>query len=140
MADKVFDWPVRVYYEDTDAGGIVYYVNYLKFMERARTEYLRSLGFDQQALMQDGVLFVVRNTSIDYLKPARLDDALHVTVSLSRRGRAGFDMIQSIWRGEEELCRGKVALACVSANSLRPVGLPVNVRQAMLLSSQDADA
>ncbi|MCL6270240.1 tol-pal system-associated acyl-CoA thioesterase [Sansalvadorimonas sp. 2012CJ34-2] len=136
----VFSWPARVYYEDTDAGGIVYYVNYLKFMERARTEYLRSLGFDQQALMADGILFVVRNTSIDYLKPARLDDELVVTVSLSRRGRAGFDMIQSIWRGKEELCHGKVAIACVSANSLRPVGLPVNIRQAMLLSSQDTPA
>ncbi len=146
MADQVFSWPVRVYYEDTDAGGIVYYVNYLKFMERARTEYLRSLGFDQQALMEDGVLFVVRNTSIDYLRPARLDDQLTITVSLSRRGRAGFDMIQSIWRNavdssvadgaEELLCEGKVAIACVSANSLRPVGLPADVRQAMLLSSR----
>ncbi|CAM3535037.1 tol-pal system-associated acyl-CoA thioesterase [Parendozoicomonas haliclonae] len=138
MADRVFNWPVRVYYEDTDAGGIVYYVNYLKFMERARTEYLRSLGFDQQALMHDGILFVVRNTAIEYLKPARLDDALDVTVSLSRRGRAGFDMVQSIWRDGEELCKSRVSIACVSANSLKPVGLPVNIRQAMLLSSQDA--
>ncbi len=139
MADRVFSWPVRVYYEDTDAGGIVYYVNYLKFMERARTEYLRSLGFDQQILIdQDGIMFVVRNTSVDYLKPAKLDDALEITVSLSRRGRAGFDMIQSIWRGDEELCRARISLACVSANSLRPVGMPVNLRQAMLISSQDA--
>ncbi len=139
MADRVFNWPVRVYYEDTDAGGIVYYVNYLKFMERARTEYLRSLGFDQQILIdQDGIMFLVRNTAVDYLKPAKLDDALEITVSLSRRGRAGFDMIQSIWRADEELCRARVSLACVSANSLRPVGMPVNLRQAMLISSQDA--
>ncbi len=138
MADRVFNWQVRVYYEDTDAGGIVYYVNYLKFMERARTEYLRSLGFDQQALMLDGILLVVRNTTVEYLKPARLDDTLEVSVSLSRRGRAGFDVVQSIWRGGERLCKGRFSIACVSANSLRPVGLPVNVRQAMLLSSQDA--
>ena len=88
MADRVFNWPVRVYYEDTDAGGIVYYVNYLKFMERARTEYLRSLGFDQQALMDDGILFVVRDTAIDYLKPARLDDKLeYYRESLPSRAR-----------------------------------------------------
>ena len=139
MADRVFSWPVRVYYEDTDAGGIVHYVNYLKFMERARTEYLRSLGFDQHALMvESGILFVVRDTAIEYLKPARLDDSLVVTVGLSRRGRAGFDAVQSIWRGEELLCKGRISIACVSANSLHPVGMPVNVRQAILLSSQDA--
>ncbi len=92
-----FIWPVRVYYEDTDSGGVVYYANYLKFMERARTEWLRQLGFEQDELLEkEGILFAVRRVSVDYLRPARFNDELLVSASISKQGRASLTFQQEI--------------------------------------------
>src|ERR1700690_415696 len=95
-----FDWPLRVYYEDTDAGGIVFYANYLKFFERARTEWLRACGVDQSALATtSGLIFFVRGTTVDYLAPARLDDTVTIVSRIERLGRASVDFVQSAHRG-----------------------------------------
>jgi acyl-CoA thioester hydrolase len=120
-----FIWPVRVYWEDTDAGGVVYYANYLKFLERARSEWLRALGIDQIELAtQADVLFVVRRVEADYLRPARFDDALSVHCRLAERGRASLTMAQRILRGAEVLLEAQVKVACVSANGLKPRKIP----------------
>ena len=123
-----FIWPVRVYYEDTDSGGVVYYANYLKFMERARTEWLRSLGFEQDELLKrDNILFAVRSISLEYLKPARFNDRLLVSASINARGRAslGFDQaVRRDSRDTEILCTGQVRIACLAADTLRPQPLP----------------
>ena len=126
-----FSLPVRVYIEDTDAGGIVYYVNYLKFMERARTEWLRSLGFQHYGLAHDDFQFVVHSCTVRYLRPARIDDALQATALAERVGRAGIDFLQQIWRGDELLCEGRIKVACVTASTLRPRALPDALRKAM---------
>jgi acyl-CoA thioester hydrolase len=106
--------PVRIYWEDTDAGGIVFYGNYLKFMERARTEWLRTLGFDQESLRSEGEgMFVVAETSLRYLQPARLDDVLTVTVALVERGRASVAFRQQVWRGETLLNEGRIRIGWV---------------------------
>lgn len=122
---SVFTWTVRVYYEDTDAGGIVYYANYLKFFERARTEWLRSLGIDQQALRdQDGAIFVVSNASIDYVASARLDDEVKVTLKVEKLGRASVQFAQQAWRDDTLLSSADVKVACVDAVTMRPRTLP----------------
>ena len=122
---SVFPWQVRVYYEDTDAGGIVFYANYLKFFERARTEWLRAAGVGQQALLQeDGVIFVVKNTSVDYHAPARLDDVLKLTLSIEKVGRASVQFVQQAWRDELLLVSARVKVGCVDALTLRPSALP----------------
>jgi acyl-CoA thioester hydrolase len=129
----VFSIPIRVYYEDTDAGGVVYYANYLKFMERARTEWLRALGFEQDELARrEGVLFAVRSVTLDFLKPARFNDLLHATVAVSHRGHASLIFTQAIHNesirsgGDEAvtLCRGEIRVACLDAVSLAPRSLP----------------
>jgi acyl-CoA thioester hydrolase len=123
-----FAWPVRVYYEDTDLGGVVYYANYLKFMERARTEWLRALGFEQTALARDhGVVFVVSSLAIDYLKPAAFNDELAVTVELEKLGAAQIMLKQRIVRGAEELATASVRIACVTTATFRPVRIPAPV-------------
>jgi acyl-CoA thioester hydrolase len=125
-SDNEFTWPVRVYYEDTDAGGVVYYANYLKFMERARSEWLRALGFEQDQLVRDHrVIFAVRHVSIDYLKPAMFNDHLQVQVKLLKRGGATLHMAHSIanQRGDE-LVRGAVKVACLDSESFRPRPIP----------------
>jgi len=120
-----FVWPVRVYWEDTDAGGIVYYANYMKFMERARTEWLRSLGVEQSALAeQHGVAFVVRSMVIDYLKAGRFDDELQVSVELSAVGAGQIDLVQRVLRGEELLATAAVKIACVGLRTVRPTRIP----------------
>ncbi|MGD2083482.1 MAG: tol-pal system-associated acyl-CoA thioesterase [Chromatiales bacterium] len=122
-----FIWPVRVYYEDTDAGGVVYYANYLRFMERARTEWLRSLGFDQDRVREeDGVLFAVRRVEVDYLSPARFNDALETSLRLSGRRGASLTFDQEIRAvpGGEVLVRGRVKVACLDAERLRPAAIP----------------
>jgi acyl-CoA thioester hydrolase len=122
-----FIWPVRVYYEDTDAAGVVFYANYLKFMERARTEWLRSLGFEQERMRAElDRAFVVRHVSLDYRSAARLDDRLEVTVSLARRRAASLDLTQEVRRPADGTlcCSGLVKVACVSARDLRPKPLP----------------
>ncbi len=120
-----FIWQVRVYYEDTDAGGVVYYANYLAYMERARSEWLRTLGFDNQTLAdQQGVVFAVRRASIDYLRPARLDELLDVSLTLKKRGRASLLFEQQVRRGDVLLCQGEILLACVDAASFKPTAIP----------------
>jgi acyl-CoA thioester hydrolase len=116
---------VRVYWEDTDAGGIVFYANYLKFFERARTEWLRSLGVSQGALKQEGGgMFVVSETSVRYLQPARLDDELLVTAQLQASGRASLIIAQQARRGDTLLCQGTIRIGWVDAAALRPARIP----------------
>lgn len=130
MQSPGFDWPIRVYYEDTDAAGIVYYANYLKFLERGRTEWLRSLGFDQSELSVDpGVVFAVRSVSIEYLKPARFDDRLTVRTRIGQAGRVSLEFVQQILRGDaagdaELLTGASVKVACLDARRMRPRALP----------------
>ena len=123
-----FCWPVRVYYEDTDSGGVVYHANYLRFMERARTEWLRRLGFEQDALIRDrGILFAVRSASLEYLQPARLNDLLEVSVRLCERRRASLVFEQAVSRGgdaEHPLCTGSIRIACLEAASFRSTPIP----------------
>ncbi|OGI45737.1 MAG: tol-pal system-associated acyl-CoA thioesterase [Candidatus Muproteobacteria bacterium RIFCSPHIGHO2_01_FULL_65_16] len=124
----VFSIPIRVYYEDTDAGGGVYYANYLRFLERARTEWLRAMGFEQDELARShGVLFAVRSARLDFLRPARLDDLLHATVDVSRRGAASMTFAQSVRRDDDTLCRGEVKVVCVDAAGFQPRALPDDV-------------
>ena len=125
MRGEVFTWPVRVYYEDTDAGGVVYYANYLKFTERARTEWLRACGFEQTDLARvHDVIFGVRAFAIEYLKPARFDDALQVTVELIKVGAGQIDLIQRVIRDDEELATAHVKIVCVKLDTMKPVRLP----------------
>lgn len=123
-----FTWPVRIYWEDTDAGGIVYYANYLKFMERARTEWLRAAGIEQLPLKeQHGLIFVVVDIQAHYCKPARYGDELQVTCAVEDRSRASLTFRQQVYRGGpdgELLVEGKVRVACLDAANLRPTALP----------------
>jgi acyl-CoA thioester hydrolase len=121
-----FRHTLRVYWEDTDAGGVVFYANYLKFFERARTEWLRSLGHSQQRLREEtGAIFVVAETSIRYLRAARLDDRLDVTVELLESGRATLLIAQRALRGSEPLAEGTIRIGCVDAATLRPRRIPL---------------
>ncbi|HET8552058.1 MAG TPA: tol-pal system-associated acyl-CoA thioesterase [Gammaproteobacteria bacterium] len=124
-----FSWPVRIYYEDTDAGGVVYYANYFKFMERARTEWLRSLGFDQRELA-DGLrlAFVVTEAHAQYVRPARLNDALRVGVDVEAVRGARIRFRQEIRREDELLCAGEIGAACIDLDSFRPRLIPDNIR------------
>jgi acyl-CoA thioester hydrolase len=140
MTSPTFSWPVRVYWEDTDAGGIVYYANYLKFFERARTEWLRSLGLEQQALRaQTGAMFVVSEAGVKYHLPARLDDQLLVTAKIALLGRSSFTMAQQALRlatpanGNEVelLCAASVRIGWVDGVSLKPARIPNNILQAL---------
>lgn len=128
-----FQWPQRVYIEDTDLGGIVYYVNYLKFMERARTELLRQCGGSQQALLADDIIFVVTRTECRYLNPARLDDELLVEVSIERASRVRVSFRQKIWRPLDGtmLCEAEVDVACVRASDMKPTRWPDNLLESM---------
>ena len=123
-----FDWPVQVYYEDTDAGGVVYHSQYLNFMERARTEFLRNIGFVQTALKDEqGILFVVRDIQIRFRKPAKFDDALKVQTKLLNTGRSLLEFEQNIYRGDEHLIAAKVEVVCIGAESFKPVSIPQNM-------------
>lgn len=132
----IFELPIRVYWEDTDAGGIVFYANYLKFFERARTEWLRTKGIGQQALReQTGGIFVVSEASLKYHRPARLDDELLVTARLQESGRASLTIAQQAWRrtaGQPELlCEGTIRIGWVSAASMKPERIPSIVLEAL---------
>ncbi len=131
----MFTWPVRVYYEDTDLGGVVYYANYLRFLERARTEWLRSLGCDQTELLeQRGLLFMITGVEIRYQKPARFNDLLCVTAELARRRRVSMRFAQTIYRDDsqqERLVEASVDAACVEAASLSPRPIPEELLAAM---------
>lgn len=131
-----YELPIRVYWEDTDAGGIVFYANYLKFFERARTEWLRSLGVGQQALREaTGGMFVVSETAIKYHRPARLDDELLVTAKLKESGRASITIAQQAWRktgsAPELLCEGSIRIGWVSAASMKPERIPSSILEAL---------
>lgn len=127
-----FHLPIRVYVEDTDAGGIVYYVNYLKYMERARTEWFRAKGFEKPALFRHNLMFIVHSLKIDYRRPARLDDALAVTAKVIRPGRTFFEMTQSVLRGDELLCVAEVKVACVTRDTMKPAAIPADVRAELI--------
>ena len=155
-ASSPFDWKIRVYYEDTDTGGVVFYANYLKFFERARTEWLRSFGFQQQHLAETtGAIFVVKSTGVDYLSPARLDDELKLTVVVEKLRNASIEFIQEAWRlpsgngaagkiNQEAtlLARGRITVVCVDAASFRPQQIPADllarIKAAPGLPRQDA--
>lgn len=119
-----FAIPLRVYIEDTDAGAIVYYVNYLKFMERARTEFMRSLGYGKTAIFSDDKMFVVHSANVQYLGAAKLDDELLVTAEPMKVARSNIVFAQQVLRGGEVLCRGEIRIACVSRNGNRPCAMP----------------
>jgi len=125
-----FVWPVRVYYEDTDAGGVVYYANYLKFMERARTEWLRQLGFEQDQLLRDaGIVFPVRRLTVEYFRPARFNEQLRIMSKIINPARASLEFQQRVLRRDDTLlCQGAVTVACVDARTFRPKPLPDNLR------------
>ncbi len=120
-----FEWPVQVYWEDTDAGGVVYHSQYLNFMERARTEWLRHLGFIQTEMRETlGVLFVVRHIDMHYKKPGKFDDSLIVRTCLINQGRSFITFEQSILRGEEMLTSATVKVVCIDAEKFKPVSIP----------------
>jgi len=127
---KIFALPVRVYFQDTDAGGVVYHASYVNFMERARTEWLRTHGYSNAGLMKEfGVVFVVRSLKLDYLKPALLDDLLNVTAQIKEIGRSRLNLLQSVLRGDELLTEAEVHLVCVSLQGFKPVSVPEVLRQ-----------
>jgi tol-pal system-associated acyl-CoA thioesterase len=147
-----FRWPLRVYIEDTDAGGIVYYVNYLKYMERARTEYLRCFGFektgfekagfeknsfDNKSIFTEDLMFVVHAVSAHYHRPARLDDELIATARILARGAAQLRFEQRILRGSEELCSGEVKIVCVDRRTFKPRRIPSALLDALLTRGRD---
>ncbi len=139
----VFRWPLRVYYEDTDAGGIVFYANYLKFFERARTEWLRAAGIGQQQLSEEtGGIFVVKNASIDYHAPAKLDDRLEISVQVKKLGRASIEFVQEAWCMDHpeplRLCSGSVRVGCVHSSSLHPTRIAADVFQKISIASSSA--
>lgn len=123
-----FEWTVRVYYEDTDSGGVVYYANYLKFMERARTEFLRKLGFEQdQLIAQQNTVFAVRSVQVDYKSPARFNDLLVVTAKLIEMKKASMLFEQTISLSDHPqniLCQGQIRIACLQADSFKPQAIP----------------
>ncbi|MFZ6674983.1 tol-pal system-associated acyl-CoA thioesterase [Undibacterium sp. Xuan67W] len=127
---REFNWFVRIYYEDTDAGGIVFYANYLKFFERARTEWLRAAGINQQIMSAEyQVMFVVKGTAVEYHAPARLDDELRISVVVEKLGRASVQFIQEVWCGDLLLVTGKIKVGCVSVGAVRPAAIPGDILQ-----------
>ena len=129
LASAAFTFPVRVYYEDTDAGGVVYYANYLKFLERARTEWLRAAGFEQPELVRDhNVIFVVRSVAIEYLRPAQFNDELTVTVRMEKLGRSTIEVFQTVER-DTRLIEAQIKIVCVDSTRFKPASIPAPIRQ-----------
>ncbi len=127
---KVFSWPVRVYFQDTDAGGVVYHASYVNFMERSRTEWLRTFGYSNAGLMKElGAVFVVRSLKLDYLKPALLDDLITVTTQVREIGRSRLKIHQTVLRDEAKLVEGEVHLVCVDVDTFKPVSVPDVLRK-----------
>ncbi len=127
-----FIWPVRVYYEDTDAGGVVFYANHLKFFERARTEMLRAMGYEQDELIaSEGIIFVVRSVQVDYLSPARFNEQLQVSAKVSQAKKVSLTFEQTITRGDEVICKGIVQIACLDAQTMRPKAIPETLFSAL---------
>ena len=124
-----FVLPVRVYYEDTDAAGVVYYASYLRFLERARTEWLRALGFEQSRLARElGIGFAARSLKVDYLKSAQLDDQLNVVAEIESLGRAQLSFCQRVERGSEVLLTASMRVACIEVARMRPAAIPEEIR------------
>ncbi|MDT8998731.1 tol-pal system-associated acyl-CoA thioesterase [Paucibacter sp. APW11] len=136
-----FEHPLRVYWEDTDAGGVVFYANYLKFFERARTEWLRQRGFAQEALrQQERLMFIVSQTSVRYLSPARLDDWLSISVEVHEAGRVSMTLFQQARCGERLLAEGEIRIGCVNADSFKPSRIPAAMLEGLQLrGSRPAD-
>ena len=131
-----YSFPVRVYFENTDAGGVVYHSEYLKFLERARTEWLRHLGFDHQALARNHkVVFVVSSLSLDFVKPARLDDMVTVSVHLESLGKVRCVFAQEVKREDEVLVKARVTVACLTPDSFKPVEIPAPLKRKMEAST-----
>lgn len=131
-AQTNFSWPIRVYYEDTDSGGVVYHANYLNFMERARTEWLRALGFEQTELRSElGILFVVHNMTITFKRPAYFNDMLEIKSQRIKMGHGSMAFLQTITRNNQVLLEATVKLACVDATSFKPVGIPDVIKESM---------
>jgi len=120
----IFHWAVRAYMEDIDAGGIVYHVNYLKYMERARTESLRALGYDKNYIFNQSSMFVVHSLNVDYKKPALLDEELIVEANVMKLKRSSIIFRQNIYRGQEVLCAAEVKIACVDKQTMKPTAMP----------------
>lgn len=126
--ENVFLWPIRIYYEDTDSGGIVYYANYLKFMERARTEWLRAEGFEQDELIaKDNVIFAVRSVQVDYLSPARFNEELVISTKMIKKGKASITVEQVVKRDKDVLCRAVIKIASLNAQDFKPAIMPENL-------------
>lgn len=135
---EIFTWPVRVYYEDTDAGGVVYHSNYLNFMERARTEWLRALGFEQPQVKADlGVIIVVHSLAVEFKGPAYFNDMLDVHCKLTKIGRGSIEMEQKTMRAHHLLIKAQVKLAFVNAETFKPLGIPAGIKAAMLPTLAD---
>jgi tol-pal system-associated acyl-CoA thioesterase len=128
-----FSIPVRVYIEDTDAGGIVYYVNYLKYMERARTDLLRSQGFDKDYIFNKALMFVVKTVTVDYLKSAVLDDELRISAQIVGSGRTNIVFEQVVSRANETLCRAEIKIVCVARDSGKPFAIPTEILEKLNL-------
>ena len=127
-----FELTLRIYWEDTDAGGVVFYANYLKFFERARTEWLRALGHGQEQLrLNASAMFVVSDTTMRYRRPARLDDLLRITVKLAEVRRASMTLAQQAWRGDELLTEGTIRIVCVDAGTFQPRSIPTAITAAL---------
>lgn len=126
--ENVFLWPVRIYYEDTDSGGVVYYANYLKFMERARTEWLRAEGFEQDELIaKEGVIFAVRSVQADYLLPAKFNEEIMINTQVIKKGKASITVEQFVKREKDVLCKAIIKIACLDATSFKPAVMPENL-------------
>ena len=125
------DYNLTVYYEDTDAQGVVYYANYLKFFERARTEYLRKSGYEQMKLMQEGIIFVVRGVEMKLQKPARLDDALVIKSQLIKLGKVSFDFLQEAYKEEELITQAKIQCGSLDTENFKPSALPEYLQSGM---------
>lgn len=133
MTVKKFTYPIRVYYEDTDAGGVVYHANYLKFFERARTEMLRARGFEQDDIRaNDGVIFAVRSVQVDYLRPALFNNLLQVSSDVTEIKKASLTFNQQINRDGEPLCTGIIRIACLDAHTLRPKAIPEYLYESLI--------
>jgi len=131
VSDREFSLDLRVYIEDTDAGGIVYYVNYLKFMERARTEFMRHVGFGKDAIFNHDLMFVVRDVALHYKQPARLDDELTATAAIGKLGGASMTLKQRVCRGDEVLVEGDITIACVDSAGVSPRRMPKDMLDAL---------
>ncbi len=132
VCNQTFNWPIRVYYEDTDSGGVVYHSNYLNFMERARTEWLRHLGFEQTYLKDTlNIIFVVHSMQIAFKKPAKFNDTLTITSELHKIGHSSLQFLQKITLNQQALVEAQVKLACVNALTFKPVGIPAPIKLTM---------